>query len=46
MYVTSSYKFLDNELKVKEPLAGYVFKVTSDDKNFRGREANFDFCQN
>lgn len=36
MYVTTCSKFLDEATRAKEPLAGYVFKVTSDDPNFRG----------
>ena len=41
MYVTSCKQFLDDERKAKQPLAGFIFKVTSDDKDFRGFQANF-----
>lgn len=41
MYVTSASKLLDAERKAKEPLAGYIFKVTSPNKDFRGFQANF-----
>jgi hypothetical protein len=33
---------LDPERKAKEPLAGFIFKITSSEKTFRGYKANFD----
>ena len=41
MYVTSCKQFLDEKRKSEQPMAGYIFKVTSDDKNFKGYKANF-----
>lgn len=36
MYVTSIKKFLDDKRKGEQPLAGYIFKVTSSKKDFKG----------
>ena len=41
MYVTSAKKFLDDERKAQQPLAGYIFKVTSTKPDFRGHLPNF-----
>lgn len=41
MYVTSIKKFLDEKRKAEEPLAGYIFKVTSTKKDFKGHLPNF-----
>jgi len=42
LFVTSAFKPLDAERKAKEPLAGFIFRITSAEKAFRGHKANFD----
>lgn len=42
LYVTSAKKFLDEERKAKEPLAGYIFRITCSGSGFKGHKANFD----
>lgn len=41
MYVTSGRHNLTDEEKIKQPLGGYCFRVTSNDPDFKGYKPNF-----
>ncbi|KAH9415312.1 hypothetical protein DERP_006406 [Dermatophagoides pteronyssinus] len=41
MYVTSSRHYLTDDQKIEQPLAGYCFRITSKDLNFKGFKPNF-----
>lgn len=41
MYATSVKKFLDEERKATQPLAGYIFKITSSKSEFKGFQPNY-----
>lgn len=40
MYATSVKKFLDEERRATQPLAGYIFKITSSKSEFKGFQPN------